>query len=88
MGCQRTGDSSYLLTSRGKATPAADIYAIGMLSWALLTGHLPSEGCLSIVEDAFGPVASIVKCCTAKLPSKGIQSAEELQQRICELGFS
>jgi serine/threonine protein kinase len=58
------------------STPAADIYAIGVLLNELLTGHLPNQ------ERYTGHLQPIIKICTQMDMEQRYQTVEQLQQAL------
>ena len=64
-------------------TPAADIYGLGVLMWALATGELPNgDLALDREESVLTPIAKIVERCLASDPTQRYQSPQELVQDL------
>jgi len=68
-----------VLHFQNQPTPAADIYALGVLLWALSTGKLPSDSDLLQAEDsALTQLQLICRQCLAEDPSQRYQNVNSL----------
>jgi eukaryotic-like serine/threonine-protein kinase len=75
------------ILSRGSSpTPAADIYALGMLMWMLSTGRLPVQGHHAQSSDqSLAKVHEICRRCIADAPSARYASACLLIEDLARL---
>jgi len=64
-------------------TPAADIYALGVLIWTLATASMPDEStALRIQDKSFAPLVMIVERCLEIDPTSRYQNAGELIKEL------
>lgn len=68
-----------ILSSQNQPTPAADIFALGVLLWTLATGKLPADrDSLQAGNDATRPIESICRRCLASKPSERYSQVADL----------
>lgn len=87
MGNSIGGTAGYIapeiMSCRSLPTPTTDIYSLGVLLWALVTGTLPEKPfTLCSVEDELAPIFYIVRRCLSDDPQKRYQTTTELQKEI------
>ncbi len=72
-----------ILSHESQPTPAADIYAIGVLLWLLATRDLPiNSDSLPEAADQFAPLQPICQRCIAEDPGSRFSSMEEVTQAL------
>jgi len=72
-----------ILSHESQPTPAADIYAIGMLLWVIATGDLPNDSnSLCEVDDHFAPLRPICQRCIAENPDSRYSTVKEVAQAL------
>jgi RNA polymerase sigma factor (sigma-70 family) len=75
-----------ILKGQSCPTPAADIYAIGVLLWTLATGTLPDAGSLRTEDSTLAPLKSICSQCMANDPKQRYRDAATLVTALNTLG--
>lgn len=80
------GTSGYIAPEvfqlRSNPTPAADVYAIGVLLWVLISGELPQDAELGNAGERLSSIAEIVRRCIFHDPSGRFATTSELLARI------
>jgi eukaryotic-like serine/threonine-protein kinase len=59
-------------------TVAADIYAIGAMTWALVTGDVPAHALAAAVDSTLEPLAAICRQCMDESPAARFRRASEV----------
>ena len=75
-----------ILRLQSPPTPAADVYAIGVLLWTLVTGKMPEDQPdASNVKETLGPISWVVQRCLANDPKERYTTAEEILDQLDDL---
>jgi len=85
------GTAAYMAPEQAANDPRvdhrADIYAVGMLGYELLTGRLPLGAHDRLPADVPEPVAEAIQRCLAERPSDRWESADQLLERLDAIIF-
>ena len=76
-----------ILHTQSEPTPAADIFALGVLLWTLATGKLPTQfSSLHTEDDSTAPIESICSRCLAAEPSDRFSQVDDLIDALSKIG--